>query len=318
MLNHLPIVSSCRYAVLAPAFVIAALAACSSDATGPTQPEPLPHLEGTMLYTAGASTYRLDPNTGVTRPIMGLDAELGPGGTTYSTADYQSIRVIDLMSGATLDSFNIPDFGLALQQVISHKISPDGSTLAVTGYGPVYHGRSQVMTIDLAAGNPTVRWYFDYSDGGGAIPLVDLVHWLPDGESILLMAEELSRLNYPHTRIQVLKVNLSHGSESFLGAVCHDCYPGLDVTKDGRVISYASGVKSFSFMNLDGTPATGYPSSITGTGPYFSPDDSLVAFTRFTGDSATSGIFVYRFRDHQEWKILGGSGSSTPTLTGWE
>jgi len=255
------------------------------------------------LFVVDAASASAQQITEFGEPLTWVNAALGTGASTISGSNSgarptgprgpRSIRTLDLPG-------LIPRDVLPYQQqtlVGSTRISPDGRTLAASGSSIVMEGRHELVTIDLTTLAATVRW-----SRGASEPYLDLaeLRWLPDQSGFITLATGVSTTRVAH-------LDLATGILRYLtDPIGFAILPSIDLSPDGRTIAYSREDGLTRFITMDGAPAPGYPETIGGILPAFSPDGKLLAYSRrgTLHPGGLDGIWIHRFSDSQEWRLL--------------
>jgi hypothetical protein len=270
-----------------------------TDATPPAPPT------GTILalHPIG-DMYLLDPATSVLRqfssfghPVGWVTAALTPGARQVSGADYRDqqyyIRLVDLATGANTDLLVASD----TTALGSTRLSPSGTRLAFSGGGWEGVSHNALYLLDLATGQITVPWQADDTTEHSGL---GSVHWLPDESGIVAIASGAQTNRIAH-------IDFASHTVTYLTEAFGNRYrPSMDLSPDGRTVAYSGQEGKIRFITLTGEPAPGYPESIAGVLATFSPDGRFLAYTPINPNrpSSADGIWLHRFADGAEWRLL--------------
>lgn len=282
------------------AAVFVATAACGGP-VGPSEPA-MP--TGTILATApNTNLWLIDAATGDTTPfthppdrLNPASTTLGPEGTLASGVNGsipRSLRTVQTETGDVTHQ-------LVLRNDIvtyASRLSPDGKQLAFASVGWVAPGEHGVATVNLASGTAQERWRAPVQNP--ELGLSDL-QWLPGGTELLAIAFTNGSTRW------ITRLDLASGTlRAVTAPVAVERIASMDISRDGQVIAYALEGDGIRFINLDGSPAAGFPTDLRGTFPAFSPDGRLLAFSRsLDGTQLIDGIWFYRFSDGAMWRAL--------------
>ncbi len=292
----------------------AGVSSCNSDTVGP---EPSTTPSGVILaFDRRDSVVLIEAKSGTVtpfgtggEPIAWANAALGKDGRLVSGTNYQApdqVRTLEIPTASVRFVYLLSPGAL----VGSTKISPDGGSLAISGLGLVVPNRFELATIDLGTLELTLRWSATAQDG-----FLDLasIAWLPDQSGILALAVQPQG-------VRVARLTFATGALDYLtDRIGQAIDPSFDLSPDGQVIAYSRVDGRTRFITFDGSAAPGYPETLPGTYPAFSPDGRFIAFTKRNATVPTDleGIWIHRLSDGEEWRLLPADSPIT-ILLDWE
>jgi len=283
-------------------------AACTGESIGPTPPaEPT----GTILafhpigrlYLIDAADLMTSEFSRSPAQLLWDGSSLMPSATLVIGGAYAATREARSIEPATGITRTLLPLGDE-EGVLSAKASPDGNRIALSVFGRGGGNADQLLLLDVATRQVSVLWTRP-PNTSEEISLVSL-HWLPDQSGLVALAVDGAGPPDFGT-VRIARFDFASGVLSFLpqsGTLTRT--PTLDISRDGLTLGYSFEDGRIRFIRLDGSSAPGFPESIHGIFPTFSPDGRLLAYSRIDNNFPANeeGIWIHRFSDGAEWKLL--------------
>ncbi len=295
--------------------------ACSEGSPAPTMPPPLATPVGNLLlYDPTGPIHVVEAASGEGRevsrfgePFMWVSASLGSdghvalGGSTGVGQPDRGIRQLDLRSGNVTTLISSVDRTVLFAAA---RLSPDGTTLALTGIGITAPGRVSTVTMDLDSGVQTLKFIAPAEAPNQY--LADL-QWLPDQSGLIAIEYGIDSAWVVHFELASGTITrLTEAMPTARGILT------LDLAPDGETIAYNTPEGHLRFMKRSGEPAGGFPADLVGRFPTFSPDGTMLAWSLAPGvDMEVTGVWFHRFADGKEWPLTPANGRLTWVLD-WE